>query len=165
MASALKSFIGGGTIPWLMYGTGVAVVLLVELVGVSGLAFALGMYLPMELNTPILVGAVVAWLLKHGKDKVLSKARANKGILIASGLIAGGAIAGVLDSMLTAADDEWFTGIEVKEWLAVPSHRIEGGAAGEAVARHSNLWGLGAFVLLSVWAYWDSRRAKPTPEE
>jgi putative OPT family oligopeptide transporter len=165
MASALKSFIGGGTIPWLMYGTGVAVVLLVELVGVSGLAFALGMYLPMELNTPILVGAIVAWLVKHGKDEALRKARVNKGILIASGLIAGGAIAGVLDSMLTAADEEWFKSVHVVEWLQVASHRIESGIDGETVASRANRWGLVAFLLLAVWSYWDSRRAKPESEE
>jgi len=165
MASALQSFIGGGTIPWLMYGIGVVVVIMVELLKVSGLAFALGMYLPMELNTPILVGAIVAWLIKHGGTAALSKARENKGILIASGLIAGGAIAGVVNSMLTAADDEWFKKWEVMEWLAIPSHRIQGGASGEGLARSANLWGLVAFLLLSVWSYWDSRRAKPTPED
>ncbi len=165
MASALESFIGGGTIPWLMYGVGVVIVLLVELVGVSGLAFALGMYLPMELNTPILVGAAIAWMVKRSRDEKLGKARSNKGILIASGLIAGGAIAGVFDSVLTAVDDQLLTATELKETLAVPVHRIEGGAAEETVVQQGNLLALGAFVLLGLWSYWDSRRAKPEPEE
>jgi len=87
MASALQSFVGTGEVPWLLYGIGVVVALLVQLVGISGLAFALGMYLPMEINTPILVGAFVAMLVKKSAThEATAKARSNKGILIASGL-------------------------------------------------------------------------------
>ena len=165
MASALKSFIGGGQIPWVMYGVGVVMVLLVELVGVSGLAFALGMYLPMELNTPILVGAIVAWLVKRGTEEKLVRARANRGILIASGLIAGGAIAGVLDSILTAIDEEWIKAFELKEWLQIPHHLISAERSGESLARFGNWLAIFAFLALCVWSYWDSRRVKPSEVE
>ena len=165
MASALKSFIGGGQVPWLTYGVGVVIVLVMELIGVSGLAFALGMYLPMELNTPILVGALVAWMLKrHSNEKVVA-ARTNRGFLIASGLIAGGAIAGVLDSVLTAVDEEWIKAFELKQWLEIPHHLIERGCTGQGMARFGNWLGLFAFGLLSVWTYLDLRRAKPKAEE
>jgi len=152
MASALRSFIGGGNVPWLMYGTGVVIVLLVELVGISGLAFALGMYLPMWLNTPILVGAVVAALVKNStKDEKLSKARSDKGILIASGFIAGGAIIGVIISMLTALDDK-LKSVEIMQALDFSEHLSE---------NFENWLGLIMFLLLCVFAYWDSCRAKP----
>jgi OPT family oligopeptide transporter len=86
MAGALQSFLGTGEVPWLLYAIGVVVALTVELVGVSALAFGLGMYLPMEINVPILIGAFVAVLVKKStKNEKLSKARSNKGILIASG--------------------------------------------------------------------------------
>jgi len=159
MASALQSFIGGGSIPWLTYGVGVAIVLMVELVGISGLAFALGMYLPMELNTPILVGAIVASLIKRsaGKSEALSKVRMDKAILIGSGLIAGGAIAYVLRNLLSLSD--WFqrqleTTLNVSMWL------VKGGIEPESVIRFGNWFGLVAFLLLCAWAYWDSCRAK-----
>ncbi|MFQ5589842.1 MAG: OPT family oligopeptide transporter [Phycisphaerae bacterium] len=163
MASALRSFIGGGQVPWLAYGAGVVVVLVVELVGVSGLAFALGMYLPMELNTPILIGALVATLVKKSgrTDEKLSKARSDKGILIASGLIAGGAIIGVLQSMLTALDDEYLTRVKLMEWLEIPNHLIEGGTNPDAYLRLCNWLGLLAFMALAWFTYWDSCRARP----
>ncbi|MGB2984618.1 MAG: OPT/YSL family transporter [Phycisphaerae bacterium] len=85
MKSALESFLGTGQVPWLLYGVGVVIALTVELIGISALAFGLGMYLPMYINTPILIGAFVAYLVKKSsKKEELSKARSNKGILIAS---------------------------------------------------------------------------------
>jgi putative OPT family oligopeptide transporter len=160
MASALQSFIGGGGVPWLMYGTGAVIVLMVELVGVSGLAFALGMYLPMELNTPILVGAIVAMLVKKSaKDEKLSKARSDKGILIASGLIAGAAVIGVVKNGLTIFFKDFMEKtINIAKWM------VDGGWEAETVARFSNWLGLFAFLALCVWSYWDSRRAKPDDE-
>ncbi|MCB9865609.1 MAG: OPT/YSL family transporter [Phycisphaerales bacterium] len=159
MATALQSFIGGGSIPWLTYGVGVAVVLLVELVGISGLAFALGMYLPLELNTPILVGAIVAAMIKKStKSEVDSKARMDKAILIGSGLIAGGAIAYVLKNLASLsnwAQDQMDTTLNITKWL------VDGGMKPEAVIRFGNWFGLIAFLLLCGWAYWDSCRAKP----
>lgn len=161
MASALKSFVGGGQVPWLMYGVGIVIAVLVTMVGVSGLAFALGMYLPMELNTPILVGAFVAALVaKSSKDAALSKARSDKGILVASGFIAGGAIIGVVISILTAIDDE-VEKYEMMKWLDFPS-RMADPATWDVTA---NWLGLAAFLLLCVFAYFDACRAKAAPAD
>jgi len=153
MASALQSFVGGGSVPWLMYGVGMVVAVLMWLVGVSPLAFGLGMYLPMDLNAPILVGAIVASLVnKSSKDEAVSKARGNRGILIASGLIAGAAILGVGKSLLASFST-------TKQFLdrldLTPSL---GGAAAEPTL---NWLGLIGFVVLGVLVYADCRRAKP----
>lgn len=162
MASALQSFVGGGSVPWLMYGVGIVIAILVTMLGVSGLAFSLGMYLPMELNTPILVGAIVAAMVsRSSKEPGLTKARSDKGILIASGLIAGGAIIGVVISILTAVDDEYLKSFDLMEWLEVPSHMADP-AAWSGMA---NWLGLIAFLALCVFAYFDACRAKAAPPD
>ena len=119
------------------------------------------MYLPMWLNTPILVGVIVALLVKKSsKDKKLSKARADKGILIASGLIAGGAVIGVVKNGLTVFFEDFMEeGISIARWL-----EGAGWSAG-GTERFGNWFGLAAFLLLCIWAYWDSCRARPEPEE
>lgn len=145
MASALQSFVGGGQVPWVLYGVGAVIAVIMTMLGISGLAFALGMYLPMELNTPILAGAIVAALVsRSSKDEKTSKARSDKGVLIASGLIAGGAIIGVLSAILTALDVGFM-------------HKFKSPLGPEG----ANWLGLIAFVVLGAWAYWDSCRAKP----
>ena len=85
------------------------IAVVVEMIGVSGLAFALGMYLPIDLNTPLLVGAIVAWLVKRSArgDAALEKARGDRGTLVASGLIAGGALAGVFKGVVDALQDRF----------------------------------------------------------
>ncbi|HUU83636.1 MAG TPA: OPT/YSL family transporter [Phycisphaerae bacterium] len=176
MASALESFLGTGEVPWLLYGVGVVIALLVELIGISALAFGLGMYLPIYINTPILIGAFVATLVRgRSKDETLSKARSNKGILIASGLIAGGAIMEVLVNF-TAALDDLFLG--AKTWvgsgeeivgkimpaLDMNGRMIDGGVNPESLARTENWLGLVLFLGLCVFVYFDCRRAKPDAE-
>jgi putative OPT family oligopeptide transporter len=168
MASALKSFVGGGSVPWLMYGTGVVISIIVTMLGISGLAFALGMYLPMELNTPILVGAIVAHLVaRSSRDEKLAKARSDKGILVASGLIAGGAICGVLISVLTAVNDEYFKTMDppsdLMNWLQIPPQLVALGWDRDGVAGLTNWLGLFMFLGLAVLAYLDCRRARPAP--
>ncbi len=173
MASALESFLGTGEVPWLLYGVGVVIALLIELIGISALAFGLGMYLPMYINTPILIGAVVAALVKKStKKEKLSKARSNKGILIASGLIAGGAIMEVLVNF-TAALDDLFLGVKtwvgsgeeivgkIMPFLDCSGWMIDSGVDPEALARTENWLGLVLFLALCVFVYFDCRRAKP----
>lgn len=144
MAAVLSSLMGGGKAPWFLYGIGVVFAVIVEMVGVSGLAFALGMYLPMELNSPILVGAIVAWLVKKSStDESISKARHDRGLLIASGLIAGGAIIGVVAALLKFFEDKYRT-------LLIPDFNNVGSAG--------NWLGLVVFVLLCVYIYWDAHR-------
>ena len=174
MASALESFLGTGDVPWLLYGVGVMVALLVELIGIPAIAFGLGMYLPMYINAPILIGAFVAMLVKKStRDEKLSKARSNKGILIASGLIAGGAIMEVLVSFTGAVDElaPWSVqktladGSQVivgkiMPFIDMSGHMIDWGANPDVLARTGNLIGLVLFLALCVFVYFDCRRAK-----
>jgi len=151
MASALQSFIGGGSVPWRTYGVGVMVALLVNMLGVSPLAFGLGMYLPMDLNTPILVGAFLAHRVeKSSTNAALSKARSDRGVLIASGLIAGAAILGVVKSLLLSfgATKRWLEALDVSERLGGPESAL------------SNWGGLAAFLALCALVYLDCQRAK-----
>jgi putative OPT family oligopeptide transporter len=153
MASALQSFVGGGSVPWLMYTVGVVVAVLMWLVGVSPLAFGLGMYLPMGLNAPILAGALVAALVRNSsKDEAVRKARGDRGILIASGLIAGAAILGVAKSLLASFP----AGMA---FLDRVDYRLSTG--GQAAGSTLNWLGLVAFVVLCALAYLDSVRGKP----
>ncbi len=158
MKSALASFLGTGKVPWLMYGVGLVIALLLQLVGVSPLAFGLGMYLPMWLNTPILVGAIVAALVKKtAPDEASAKARGDKGILIASGFIAGAAIMGViLNGLASWSFSKW-----ILEGLNVPAWFIVNGWDAEAVCRFGNWLGLGAFLALCAFVYYDASRARP----
>jgi putative OPT family oligopeptide transporter len=146
MAAVVRSMMGSVEAPWFLYGLGAVIAVLVELTGVSSLAFALGMYLPLELNSPILAGAVVAWIVRHSAagDKVVEKARNDRGTLVASGLIAGGALAGVLQA-ITDVLQEW-TG-----WQLFSFDNL--GWAG-------NWLGLIAFLLLGAGVFLDARRAR-----
>ena len=77
-------------------------------IGVPALPFSLGMFIPMYLNAPLVVGGLVAWLVTtRSKDAALNKARADRGTLIASGFIAGGALMGVVSAILKFAEVEW----------------------------------------------------------
>ncbi|MGD1049303.1 MAG: oligopeptide transporter, OPT family, partial [Candidatus Krumholzibacteriaceae bacterium] len=96
MAAVIKSLMSSKEAPWFLYGMGGVIALVVEILGISGLAFALGMYIPIELNAPLLIGAVVAWFVRrknHGR--AAGESYEDRGTLIASGLIAGGALMGV----------------------------------------------------------------------
>jgi putative OPT family oligopeptide transporter len=147
MAAVIQSVMASAQAPWFLFGIGAVIAVLVALTGVSPLAFALGMYLPMDLNTPLLLGAVLAWFVRRPSgDETLDRARANRGTLIASGLIAGGALAGVLDALVKA----------VREWMGAPA-----GAPNPAYIDGLGNWvGLLAFFGLAAFVYWDARRAK-----
>lgn len=153
MASALKSFLGTGEVPWTLYGTGVVIALLLQILGISPLAFGLGMYLPMELNTPILVGAIVAWAVQHStRDAALSKGRNDKGILLASGLIAGAAIIGVVRSVVKLVSPATLDSMDLSSRL--PAADSDG-----------NWLGLIAFVGLCLIVYLDCLRARRAESE
>ncbi len=173
MAGALQSFLGTGEVPWLLYGIGVVVALTVELIGISALAFGLGMYLPMYINTPILIGAFVAHLIKKSsKNEKLSKARSNKAILVASGLIAGGAIMEVLVNFTAAIDELWLgtktmvgtaeidVGV-IMPFIDMAGRMIDAGVDPEKLARVENIVGLIMFLALCAFLFWDCCRAKP----
>ena len=149
MAAVISSVMQSGQAPWFLYGIGAVVAVIVQMLGISALAFALGMYLPIELNTPILAGAIVAWLVKRPTaSETLVRARGNRGTLIASGFIAGGAIAGVLDGLIRFLFDVNRRSVTYE--LHVPDQLGNG-------------LGLAAFLALGAYVYWDARKA--TEEE
>jgi putative OPT family oligopeptide transporter len=156
MAAVLRGVMGSEGAPWFLYAVGAVFAVALELCSVSGLAFALGMYLPMDLNSPLLVGAAVAWLLRRSSpDRAVSTARQDQGTLIASGFIAGGALVGVLAAVLKFIEDR--TGATlVPDLTGLPG-------IGPWLAGWSNWNGLAAFTLLSLGVYLLSRRAAPAP--
>jgi putative OPT family oligopeptide transporter len=163
MASALQSFLGkGGEVPWILYGTGAMISVVLMMLGISPLAFALGMYLPMEINTSILLGAFVAWLVNRGtKDEKVLKARTDKGVLVASGLIAGAAIMDVLIKLFGALIDKPLLHDRVLPALDLSARWIAQGENAEYVARRNNWLGVVFLLALALFAFVDCRRAKP----
>ncbi len=95
--------------PWLLYGLGGGMVILLEMVKVPALAFSLGVYLPMSINLPILIGGIAGWLIKRrGKGDRQKAARRDQTILVASGLMAGAAIAGILSAIFKVVDNTYW---------------------------------------------------------
>ncbi|MBQ7672734.1 MAG: oligopeptide transporter, OPT family [Paludibacteraceae bacterium] len=108
MAAVIEPLMSGQGAPWMLYLAGAVLALILNQMGVPVLAFALGMFIPLELNTPLLVGGFIAWLMEQGKDKELAKKRFEKGTLIASGFIAGGALMGVVSAAVKFAGADWY---------------------------------------------------------
>ena len=107
MAAVIEPLMSGQGAPWLLYGIGAVMALVLDRCKVPALAFALGMFIPIQLNLPLLVGGAVNWFATtRSKDEELNKARGEKGTLIASGFIAGGALMGVVSALLK------FSGVE-----------------------------------------------------
>ena len=108
MAAVIKPLMSGQGAPWVLYGIGAMIALVLDRCKVPALAFALGMFIPLELNIPLLVGGAVNWYVTtRSKNEAINKARGDKGTLLASGFIAGGALMGVVSALLK------FGGIEV----------------------------------------------------
>lgn len=120
MAAVIRPLMEGGTTPWMLYFAGAALALILTMIGVPALAFALGMFIPLELNTPLLVGGLVSWYVStRSKDEKVNKMRRERGTLIASGFIAGGALMGVISAVLKYAGADWYSTWSGAEWLAV----------------------------------------------
>ena len=101
MAAVIEPLMSGSGAPWLLYGIGALIAIVLNAFGVSALAFALGMFIPLELNLPLLVGGAIHWFATtRSQDKALNIARGERGTLIASGFIAGGALMGVVSAAL-----------------------------------------------------------------
>ncbi len=108
MAKVIEPIMMGGDTPWTLYATGAVLALLLNWLGVPALAFCLGMFIPMELNAPLLVGGAISWWVStRSTDKQLNDARRDRGTLIASGLIAGGALFGVFAALTRFAGYEY----------------------------------------------------------
>ena len=140
MAKVLEPMMMGGDTPWILYIVGAVLALILNWLGVPALAFCLGMFLPLHLNTPMLVGGLVSWFVgRSSKDKGVCKARQDRGTLIASGLIAGGALFGV------------FAAITIMCGFEVP------GNGGDFTPQ---ILGLIAYAAIIAYLYIDSCRAK-----
>jgi putative OPT family oligopeptide transporter len=155
MAAVLRGVMAAEGAPWFLYALGAVFAVVVAMCGISALAFALGMYLPMELNSPLVLGAAAAWFLQHSsKNKTLNKARHEKGTLIASGFIAGGALVGVLAALLRFIEDSWKVSI-IPDLVKILGSRLE---------EWSNWLGMVMFLLLTIGLYLDAHREK-APEK
>lgn len=101
MAAVIKPLMSGQGAPWILYAIGAVIALVLDRCKVPALAFALGMFIPLELNIPLLVGGAINWYVtSRSKEETVNKARGEKGTLIASGFIAGGALMGVISALL-----------------------------------------------------------------
>ena len=124
MAAVIQPMMNGGSAPWLLYGIGAVIAILLTVFKVPALAFCLGMFIPIDLNLPLLVGGAIAWFVStRSKDAEVNRSRQEKGTLIASGFIAGGALMGVVSAILKFAGADWF----LNSWNAA-------GASGAAPA-------------------------------
>ncbi len=140
MAKVIEPIMMGGDTPWILYMTGAILALLLNWLGVPALAFCLGMFIPMSLNTPLLVGGAISWFVStRSRNKEFNDARRDRGTLISSGLIAGGALFGVFAALTR------FAGFEYTSDMPVALNQ-----------------GLGVIVYLLLILYlgWDSMRGK-----
>ena len=109
MAAVIEPMMNGGNAPWLLYGIGAVIAIVLTLCKVPALAFALGMFIPIDLNLPLLVGGAISWFVStRSKKAEVNAARQEKGTLIASGFIAGGALMGVVSAILKFAKVDWY---------------------------------------------------------
>lgn len=108
MAAVIEPLMMGEGAPWLLYGIGALISLTLNFFGFSALAFALGMFIPLQLNLPLIVGGAINWYVtSRSKDEAVNKARGERGTLLASGLIAGGALMGVVSAAIIFGIKTW----------------------------------------------------------
>ena len=160
-ASAMKEILVGifgaqaAPLQWYLFGLGVLLSLILRMAGVPPLAFALGMYLPMELNTPVLLGGILSWFVARKRpddSEGTVKARTDRGILIASGLMAGGAIIGAVDAISNAVIKQVTGSTTAKDIVHLLSDHNFEGLPGEVI-------GTLTLVALCLFVVWFSRRA------
>ena len=115
MAAVIEPLMSGAGAPWILYGIGAVLAIVLNFCKVPALAFALGMFIPLDLNTPLLIGGAISWYVgSRSKDQSINTARLEKGTLLASGFIAGGALMGVVSAALrfggiNLLNEEWAT--------------------------------------------------------
>ena len=130
MAAVIQPMMNGGNAPWLLYGIGAVIAVLLTLFKVPALAFCLGMFIPLDLNLPLLLGGAISWFVStRSKDASVNAARQEKGTLVASGFIAGGALMGVLSAILKFAQVDWF----LDGWNTVLPGRVASNAQAIAI--------------------------------
>ena len=121
MAAVIEPLMSGQGAPWLLYGIGALMAVVLDLLGISALAFALGMFIPLDLNLPLIVGGLINWYVTtRSQDASLNQQRGDLGTLLASGFIAGGALMGVVSAIL-----RWVGFNPVDEtWLSSPLSNV-----------------------------------------
>ena len=123
MAAVIEPLMMGQGAPWMLYGAGAILALLLNLLGVPVLPFALGMFIPLYLNTPLIVGGLISWYVStRSKDAALNNARLERGTLLASGFIAGGALMGVVSAAMKFGGLDFFQ----TDWYATAGSQILG---------------------------------------
>ena len=109
MAAVIQPLMNGGGAPWILYGIGALIAIVLTMCKIPALAFALGMFIPIDLNLPLLIGGAISWFVaSRSKDAQVNAERHEKGTLIASGFIAGGALMGVVSAILKFANVDLF---------------------------------------------------------
>ncbi len=142
MAAIVKPMMDGGMAPWPLYMAGAFFAVLLWMMNVPPLAFALGAYLPMEINTPVLIGGIVSYLVSHsGSDPETNALRLSEGSTVASGFVAGGAIGSLISAVLHIAGIDWF----LDSWVKTPA---------------ATYLGIAAYLILCAFIYGVARRVK-----
>lgn len=145
MAAVIEPLMMGAGAPWILYIVGALIALLLTFLKVPALAFALGMFIPMELNVPLLIGGAVSWYVgSRSKDKALNSARLEKGTLLASGFIAGGALMGVVSAAMR------FAGVNFIEGGLLEWHKSDG----------AEILALGMYIIIIAYLAYSSLKAK-----
>ena len=148
MAAIIEPLMAGSGVSWMLLGLGAIIAILINWLGISPLAFALGMFIPIQLNTPLIVGGLLNHFInKKGKDKKLTNARHQRAILISSGFIAGAALFGVIGALIIFLTGDSYA-LDFKIW-ADPDQGV-----GAQVAA------LIAFIALVCYFIWETQRAK-----
>lgn len=121
MAAVIQPLMNGGGAPWVLYGIGALIAIVLTMCKIPALPFALGMFIPIDLNLPLLVGGGISWFVgSRSKDAKVNAERQEKGTLIASGFIAGGALMGVVSAILKFAN----VNVYLTDWQAMYGEAI-----------------------------------------
>ena len=121
MAAVIQPLMNGGGAPWVLYGIGAIIAIILTMCKIPALPFALGMFIPIDLNLPLLVGGGISWFVgTRSKDAKVNAERQEKGTLIASGFIAGGALMGVVSAILKFAN----VNVYLTDWQAMYGEAI-----------------------------------------
>ena len=167
MAAVIDPLMSGTGAPWILYAAGALLAIVLTFLKIPALAFALGMFIPFELNIPLVIGGALSWFISsRSKNAALNTARHERGTLLASGLIAGGALMGVVSAAIKFIQDipaeaaikaaGTVTPQQITEIKNSFNWINEGWANGNGA-----IWAaLGMYILLCAYLDWDSMRAK-----
>jgi Predicted membrane protein len=159
MAAVIRSLMSREPVTWMLYGIGAAIAVVAELSQIPPLAFALGMYLPLHLTTPLLVGGFLSHLVKTStKDKELSEKRHNRGTLISSGFIAGGALMGIVLAVLKLTNLDHYVSLGIP--LVLQNGKWVDGAPTSWFNQYGEIISLIVFIVLMGFVYWESKKEK-----